>query len=121
MCLILYTRSEQSLHPITTFNTLQVNVAKRIIIDSAQQIPNLPRLHVQEIRRNHIIQRSRTTRRLIVERNRTSNRTSLVQVQGLPEPVDAVNHGVVHEKHGVIGAAEKVASVAADGEVARGV
>jgi hypothetical protein len=121
MCLILYTRSEQSLHLITTSHTLQVNVAKRIIINSAQQISNRPRLHIQEIRRNHIIQRSRTARRFIVECDRTSNRTSLVQVQSLPEPVDAVDHGVVHEEHGIIGAAEEIASVAADGEVAGGV
>jgi hypothetical protein len=121
ICLKLYTRSERPLHLITIYHTLQVDIAKWIIINGAQQIPNLPRLHIQEIRLDNIIQRSRTTRRFVVQRNRPGNRTRLVQVQGLPEPVDTVDHGVVHEENGVVGAAEKVASVAADGEMPCGV
>jgi hypothetical protein len=60
---------------MTKYHTLQVDIAKWITINSAQQIPNLPRLHVQEVRLNNIIQRSRTTRRFVVQRDRPGNRT----------------------------------------------
>jgi hypothetical protein len=99
----------------------KVNITKRLPIDSTHQIPNLPRLHAQIIRLDNIVQRRLPTRRVVVNRNRARHRARLVQMQGLPDPVHAVEHGVVHEEHGVVGTAVEIAGVAANGEVARGV
>lgn len=72
---------------------------------------------------HNIIERCIAGRRLVVDRNGTSNGIlSLLEVQVLPDPPDTINVGMVKEESWITGRSEEITSwVAANGEVATGV
>ena len=91
---------------------LEVYVAERGIIQSSQQFTNGPRVKVQAIHLDDILQYGVSTWRVVEQGNGPRDALVLVEVQCLPNPPDTVQHCVVHEKDGIIGAAEEVAGVA---------
>jgi hypothetical protein len=95
---------------------LEVDVAQRPP-HGVQHILNLDRrpqlAHIQEI-----FNRSISARRGVAERNRAIDLVRLAGVQHLPDPVHAVDHGVVLIERGVVERGEDVRPVASHGVVA---
>lgn len=103
------------------YYALQIDVAEWRIPKRVQQILDRPSRRVGLAHVDGIVQAGVAARRVVEQRNGAGNGLGLVEVQSLPDPPDAVEHGVVKPEDGVHGRGEEVAGVAADAKVARGV
>ena len=104
---------------------LQVNITERTT-DSRQQIANRPGRSCSISKLDLVIERAVSTGRHVEEGLRAGNgfacKLTLVRRQHLPDPPDAIDHGVVKVKCGISRASEHiVAGIAAESVVAAAV
>jgi hypothetical protein len=97
---------------------LCINITHWLPTDSIQQLPDSPRLYIEKVHLNQIIQPCIPTRRPVSNRDGSRDRLRLIQMQRLPDPPDIIQHSMVHEKHGVDRTCEKIARLTANRVVA---
>jgi hypothetical protein len=112
--------ASHSLGP-ASYQYLRIDITQRRSTQCISQVSNTRIFHVQVLGLDQVFRPGLAARRVIVKRERPSNRIRLVQVQSLPDPIHAIKHGVVQEEHGVDRRGKDVACVAADAEMAGGV
>ena len=107
--------------------TSKNNVRKLVYIaerptNGTRRLPKRQRATI-DTKINQIIQRSIPARRIIINRNRATNRIrARIRVLILPDPEDTIDVRVVQPEDGVSGRVGKISAwVAAPGEVAGGV
>jgi hypothetical protein len=121
--LIIEVDTLDALHSLgpARYQHLRIDITQRRSTQCISQVSNTRIFHIQVVGLDQVFRPGLAARRVIVERERPSNRIRLVQVQSLPNPIHSIKHGVVQEEHGVDRRGEDVACVAADAEMAGGV
>jgi hypothetical protein len=97
---------------------LQVNVAQRLSVQRAHHILVSCGWQVEVVHLNRVIKPSISAGWLVEDGNRASDGLGLVEVKRLPYPPHAVDHCVVKEECRIVRAAENIATIAPDCEMA---